>query len=102
MEKLSNALAHAVPGNLICLVAEDREDDRCREQAGGAVADADRNRVAHTLVLTRTVGSHGNDAAERETEREEDLTRGVQPHLWLQQLQELHKSVLYSVQYSIH
>lgn len=91
-EREQDILAQTSAGGLVRLVAEDREDDRRGEQAGGAVADGHADGVAPAVVLPRVVRGHRDDAAERETEREEDLTRRVEPNLRLEQLLELHSA----------
>jgi len=67
------------------LEAEHGEDDGRGEEGGEPVAHGDHNGVALAVVVHVVVRREGDQAAETQPERVEDLGGGVQPHSWIQQ-----------------
>ena len=58
---------------------QDREDHDAGEHGGAGVQQTDGDGVPEAVVVGRVVGGEGDQAAEAEAEREEDLGAGLQP-----------------------
>ena len=63
------------------LETHDGEDDGAGVDGGEPVAERHEDGVLLHVVLHGVVGGEGDEAAERQTEGEEDLSGGVQPAL---------------------
>lgn len=68
------------------LEAHDGEDDGAGIDGGEPVAERHEDGVLLHVVLHGVVGGEGDEAAERQTEGEEDLSGGVQPALWVHEV----------------
>ena len=77
---------------------EHREDDDAGEHGGAGVQQPHGDGVPEAVVVGRVVGGEGDQAAEPEAEREEDLGAGLQPdhrvgqHLKLQRRWQVRKA----------
>ncbi len=72
---LFNSLLHALLEQVVCLEAEDGEDDHAGVEGGEGVGDGDSVGVKHTVLVNGVVAAEADDGAEGEGEREEDLKK---------------------------
>ena len=74
----------------------DGEDDDACEHGGGAVGECDDERVPRAVVVDGVVGGVGDEAAEGQAQREEDLCARLQPHHRVSQSLPLERQAHYS------
>ena len=75
-------------------VAENGEDDKTGEKAGGTVDDAGDQGVSVDIVVELVVAGKGQQHTKAGAQREEDLRGGVHPHRRLVQCVEVRRQVV--------
>jgi len=75
-------------------LTKNRKYDDAGEDGSSAVDDGHEDGVPVAVVPDGHVGGEGDETAERQTEREEDLSGGVQPHLGVRQSAELENRII--------
>lgn len=71
------------------LEAQDGENDEGRVDGGEGVAHRDQDHVTDDVVLGGVVGAEGDQGAECQPERVEDLRGRLAPHIRVQQFFQL-------------